>query len=260
MKKDGSLRLCIDYRQLNLKTIPSIYPIPRTDDILDCLHGSQYYSVLRLKEAYHQVPVEEADKEKTAFVLHGEKLQWLKMPFGLVGAPYTLSAAMNITLKDCKGFARGYYYDILIFSRDLESHLQHVACVLDSLAKYGLQINYKKCEFVKREVKFVGFVVSCNGILPSSHKVGDIVDFKTPSSVDALRTFLGMASYYRKFVVDFSKRAVPMYALLKKGTSSLWSDECEEEAIDHRHGYALRPNPRQTDRYGGYLTHFLGIL
>ena len=228
MKKDGSLRLCIDYRQLNSKTIPSVYPIPRTDDILDCLHGSQYYSVLDLKEAYHQVPVKEADKEKTAFVLPGEKLQWLNMPFGLVGAPYTLSAAMNIALEDCKGFARGYYDDILIFSQDLETHLRHVGCVLDSLAKYGLQINYKKCEFVKREVKFVGFVVSGNGILPSSRKVSDIVDFKTPSSVDALRTFLGMASYYRKFVVDFSKRAVPLYALLKKGTSFLWSDECEE--------------------------------
>ena len=151
--------------------------------------------MLDLKEAYHQVPVKEADKEKTAFVLPGEKLQWLNMPFGLVGAPYTLSAAMNIALEDCKGFARGYYDDILIFSQDLETHLRHIGCVLDSLAKYGLQINYKKCEFVKREVKFVGFVVSGNGILPSSRKVSDIVDFKTPSSVDALRTFLGMASY-----------------------------------------------------------------
>lgn len=228
LKKDGSLRMCIDYRQLNAKTIPSVYPISRSDDILDSLNGSKVFSVLDLKEAYHQIAIKEEDKHKTAFAVPWEKLQWSRMPFGLVGAPYSLAACMNYALESCRLFAKGYYDDIIVYSADMETHLVHLARVLNCLAECGLQVNYKKCDFAREEVNFVGHIVSGNGVKPASAKVSDILNFPVPLSIDSLRTFLGMASYYRKFVEDFSTRAVPLHALLKKGTPFDWSPECQE--------------------------------
>ena len=232
MKKDGSLRLCIDYRQLNAKTIPAVYPIPRADDILDSLHGSKYFTVLDLKDAYHQIALKDEDKHKTAFVLPWEKLQWRRMPFGLIGAPYSLSAGMDYALTGCKTFAQGYYDDIIVYSKDLETHMVHVGRVLSCLAECGLQINYKKCEFVRQQVSFVGHILSGNGVRPAAQKVSDIINFPPPSDINSLRSFLGMASFYRKFVEKFSVIAMPLYSLLKKGATFSWSDQCKQ-AFDY---------------------------
>ena len=170
LKKDGSLRMCIDSRQLNAKTIPSVYPISRSDDILDSLNGSKVFTVLDLKEAYHQIAIKEEDKYKTAFAVPWEKLQWSRMPYGLIGAPYSLAACMNYALESCRSFAKGYYDDIIVYSTDMESHLVHLAHVMKCLVECRLQINYKKCDYTREEVNFVGHTVSKVGSKRASVK------------------------------------------------------------------------------------------
>ena len=226
-KKDGSLRMCVDYRALNAKTIPRTFPIPRIDELLDKLNGAKIFTLLDLKSGYHHIPMAEKDREKTAFVLPDSKFQWKRLPFGLVGAPFSFAAVMKDVLQGTEAFTATYFDDILIFSNSLEEHMIHLEKVLTLLAEAGMLINRKKCDFIKEHVKFIGHSVSAKGLKPLQSKLEEIVAFRTPINVEQLRTFLGLAAYYRKFVKDFAVIAQPLYGLLRKQAGYNWTGACD---------------------------------
>ena len=140
-KKDGSLRMCVDYRALNGKTIPRTFPIPRINELLDKLNGAKIFTLLDLKSGYHHIPMAEKDRKKTAFVLPDSKFQWKRLPFGLVGAPFSFAAVMKDILQGTEAFTATYFDDILIFSNSLEEHMIHLEKVLTLLVEAGMLIN-----------------------------------------------------------------------------------------------------------------------
>ena len=225
VKKDGSIRMCVDYRKLNAKTIPKSYPIPRHEDLFDDFVGAEVFTVLDLSSAYWHIPLREEDKEKSAFVLPKGKYEWLVMPFGLRDAAFSLSYVMDNILKDFEK-AKSFFDDCILYGKRVD-HLDLLRNVLEKFAEYGIHINYKKCQFMVIECSFVGHVVNNKGVKPQPSKISDIVDFNKPNNIAELRTFLGMVAYCRKFIKDFSDQAACLFDLLKKGKKFLWSDECE---------------------------------
>lgn len=215
-KRDGSLRMCIDYRQLNRKTVNDAYAMPRIDEILDSLHGSKFFTVLDMKSGYHQVEVLEEHKQRTAFTVGPLGLwEFNRMPFGLVNAPATYQRLM----EDCMGDYIGklcfiYLDDLIIFSETFEEHMDRLAKVMQRLREHGLKLSPKKCFLLQSKVKYLGFVVSENGVEADPEKVSKIKEWKTPSSPDELRQFLGFSGYYRRFVKNFSVIAKPLNDLL----------------------------------------------
>ena len=227
LKKDGSIKLCIDYRKLNSKTITNKFPIATSEDLFDNLKGRKYFSVVDLTSAYHHILMNEPDKHKTAFTTHNEKYQWIVMPFGLSGPSFSLSAAMSEVLSDLKEFARNFFDDGIIFSKSKQEHFEHCRRVLSEFTRYGLHVNFMKSQFFKKEVVFLGYVVNEVGVRPEKSKINEIVSISAPQNVNELRCFLGMAGFFRKFVPGFAERSSVLFDLLKKGVKFDWSRECE---------------------------------
>ncbi|SAM00834.1 hypothetical protein [Absidia glauca] len=227
-KKDGSLRMCIDYRALNQVTRRNKHPLPRIDECLEQLAGARFFSSIDLKSGYHQVRIHEDDIPKTAFTTRYGSFEFVVLPFGLTNAPPTFQRLMNKVLGD----ALVYLDDILIYSKTKEEHLQHVRLVLEKLRKATLYANMKKCSFLQETVTFVGFRVSAAGIRPSDEKIKVVQDWPVPSNVQEVRQFLGLASHYRRFVKDFSTVASPLSDLTKgvgpKKRDITWSPQCQE--------------------------------
>ena len=230
-KKDGSIRMCIDYRKLNTKTLTNKFPISKSEDLFDDLKGCKYFSVIDLTSAYHHILMEEQDRYKTAFTTHDEKYQWIVMPFGLSGAAYSLSASMSQVLVDLKEFTRNFFDDGIIFSKNKQDHFKHIEKVLNRFAKYGLHVNFIKSQFFKREVVFLGHILNEFGIKPERSKINEIVNITRPKNGDELRCFMGMVGFFRKFVPGFANVADVLFKLLKKGVKFDWSIECEESFI-----------------------------
>ena len=226
-KKDGSLRMCVDYRGINSKTVKCNYPVSRLEDLFERVKGCKVFSVLDLKEAYYHIPLKLEDRHKTAFVVADQKFQWVRMPFGLHGASFSLAAAMSSILGDCKEFCGIYYDDSIIFSCDIESHLEHLKIVFEKFAEFGLLVNLGKCQFIQESVTFLGHILSGEGIRPDIGKVQEILRFSVPKTCSEVKSFLGMASFFRKFVPHFSECAAPLFELLKKSRLFEWTDECE---------------------------------
>ena len=227
-KRDGTIRLCCDFRKLNAKTIPKSFPIPKAENILDDMNEADVFTVLDLNSAYWYIPIHVGDKHKTAFVVPNAKYQWRVLPFGLTDAAFSLSYVMFNILEEFRSFARSFYDDCIIFSKR-EDHIRHVKTILDKFAKFGIQINFRKCQFAKEEVDFLGYVVSKNGITPQNVKTLEILEFQTPSNTSELKRFLGMASFFRKFVDNFSSKASVLYSMLKRNQQQfIWTTECEE--------------------------------
>ena len=203
-KPDNSWRLCIDYRQLNKKTVQQNFPIPRILDILDRLNGSVYFSTLDLKSGYWQVEMDEASIAKTAFSSQDGHYEFLRLPFGLKNDPADFSRMMHMTLGDLD-FVEIYLDDITIHSKSFEDHLNHISIVLDRLDEANLKINHDKCTWCATEVKILGHIVSYNTIKMDSKKILAIKEWKTPRSVKHVQQFLGLANYYRRFVKDLVK-------------------------------------------------------
>ena len=228
-KKDGSTRFCVDYRKLNSVTKMDVLPLPRIDDSLDLLSKSKYFTTLDLASGYWQVMMDEGSREKTAFVTHSGLYEFLVMPFGLCNAPSTFQRLMETVLK---GIARTkgvvYLGDILIMGETLEDHLENVREVLHRLRAAGLKLNPGKCQFLQRSVQYLGHVVSESGILPDERKVEAVRQFPTPINLKMLRSFLGLASYYRRFIAGFSSVAGPLFALTRKGVLFQWASGCEQ--------------------------------
>ena len=200
-KKDGRWRMCIDYRALNKQTIKDRYPLPRIDLLLDRLGQARVFSKLDLAQGYHQIAMAKDSVEKTAFYTNLGQWEYLVMPFGLCNAPSTFQRLMNtIFEKEINSFVLVYLDDILIYSRSMGEHWDHLCCTLDKLLRAKLFGRLHKCEFLKDQVDYLGFEVSKEGIRTSPEKVKTILDWPRPLSTHDVRLFLGLASYYRKFI------------------------------------------------------------
>jgi transposase len=226
-KKNGQWRLCVDYRQLNAKSIPDAYPLPRIQHILDRLRDAQYISTLDLKNGYWQIPMSPESKQYTAFTVPGRGLfQWKVMPFGLHSAPATFQRALDQVIgPEMEPHAFAYLDDIIVVGKTLQEHMENLKEVFRRLRAANLKINKDKCEFFKEDLKYLGHVVSRQGIHTDPDKVAAISELPPPTNVKGVRRFLGVASWYRRFVPDFAELVVPLTNLLKKGKRWSWTDE-----------------------------------
>uniref|UniRef100_A0A2N9JAA8 Reverse transcriptase n=1 Tax=Fagus sylvatica TaxID=28930 RepID=A0A2N9JAA8_FAGSY len=222
-KKDGTWRMCVDCRAINNITVKYRHPIPRLDDMLDELHGSCIFSKIDLKSGYHQIRMKEGDEWKTAFKTKYGLYEWLVMPFGLTNAPSTFMRLMNHVLRAFIGkFVVVYFDDILVYSKDLNEHIEHLRYVFDVLKCEKLYANFKKCNFCMEKVVFLGYVVTTTGIEVDEEKVKAIKEWPTPKSITEVRSFHGLASFYRRFVKDFSTLAAPLTEIIKKNVGFHW--------------------------------------
>ncbi|GKC38504.1 putative reverse transcriptase domain-containing protein, partial [Tanacetum coccineum] len=225
-KKDGSFRMCIDYRELNKLTIKNRYPLPRIDDLFDQLQGSQFFSKIDLRSGYHQLRVYEDDIPKTAFRTRYGHIEFTVMPFGMTNAPTIFMDLMNRVCRSyLDKFVIVFIDDILIYSKTQEEHVEHLRLVLELLKKEKLYAKFSKCEFWLREVKFLGHVINGNGIHVDPSKIEAVKNWKAPRTPTEVRSFLGLAGYYRRFIENFSKIAKSLTILTQK---KLFSDyDCE---------------------------------
>ncbi|CAA7012851.1 unnamed protein product [Microthlaspi erraticum] len=228
-KKDGSFRLCIDYRGLNRVTVKNRYPLPRIDELLDQLRGATWFSKIDLASGYHQIPIDEADVRKTAFRTRYGHFEFVVMPFGLTNAPAAFMRLMNDVFREYLDvFVIIFIDDILVYSRSQEEHATHLRLVLEKLREQKLFAKLSKCSFWQREMGFLGHIVSAEGVSVDPAKIEAIRDWPRPSSATEIRSFLGLAGYYRRFVKGFATMAQPMTKLTGKDVPFIWSAECEE--------------------------------
>ncbi|UYV66446.1 hypothetical protein LAZ67_4001706 [Cordylochernes scorpioides] len=228
-KKDGTWRFCVDYRRLNKITRKDVYPLPRIDDTLDSLKGASVFSTMDLKSGYWQIEVDEADREKTAFVTPDGLFEFKVMPFGLCNAPATFERIMDNLLRGLKwNICLCYLDDIIVFSKTMEEHILRLEMVLNCLSKAGLTLNLEKCHFGSRRMKVLGHLIDGDGIYPDPDKVEAVRNFPRPKNVSEVRSFLGLCSYYRRFIKSFADITGPLNELLKKGKQFSWNDRQED--------------------------------
>ena len=221
-KKDQTLRLCVDYRPLNEVTIKNKYPLPRIDLLFDQLAGAKVFSKIDLRSGYHQIKIKPEDVPKTAFTTRYGLYEYLVMSFGLTNAPAHFMYLMNsVFMPELDKFVVVFIDDILIYSKTKKEHAEHLRIVLTRLREHQLYAKFSKCEFWLDKVHFLGHVLSAEGVVVDSGKVEDVLNWKPPTTVHEVRSFLGMAGYYRCFIPDFSRVA-------KNQTKFVWSSECEQ--------------------------------
>jgi hypothetical protein len=228
--KDGTLRMCVDYGALNKATMKNRYPLPRIDDLFDRLSRAKVFSKIDLRSGYYQIRIMGGDEEKTTCRTRYGSYEFLVMPFGLTNAPATFCTLMNDIFREwLDDFVVVYIDDILIYSSSLEEHAKHLRKVFQRLRENKLYAKLEKCEFGVTEMDFLRHRITQEGLMMDDHKVKAILDWEPPKSVPALRSFLGLASYYRKFIKNFAKIAGPLTNLLKKSTVTYdWDEACEE--------------------------------
>ena len=232
-KKDGKLRFCVDFRALNSVTRKDAYPIPRIGEVLELLQGAAYFCTLDLASGYWQVPMHEADREKTATITHLGLYQFTVLPFGLCNAPSTFERMMETLLKGMVGKdCLVYLDDVIVFGRTMWECLARLEDVLGRVAEAGLKLRSDKCHLFEPEVKFLGHVVSKAGIATDPEKLRAVDQWPRPQDIKGLRAFLGFCSYYRTFVPDFATTAAPLHALLGKGVEFQWGHECEQAMLE----------------------------
>jgi hypothetical protein len=228
-KKDGSLRMCVDYRPLNAVTIKNKYPLPRIDVLFDQLAGAKVFSKIDLRSGYHQIKIRPCDIPKPAFSTRYGLYEFLVMSFGLTNAPTYFMYLMNsVFMTELDKFVLVFIDDILIYSKSEKEHAKHLRVVLQRLRDHKLYAKFSKCESWLNSVKFLGHTISHDGISVDPSKVQEVMDWKPPKSVHQIRSFLGLEGYYHRFIPNFSRIAKPMTKLLKKGVKFVWSEACEK--------------------------------
>ncbi len=237
-KKDGTMRMCVDYRRLNSKMVRDAYPLPRIEESLDALGGAKYFSCLDLTSGYLQVKVAEQDQPKTAFTTPMGLFEYTRMPFGLMNAPATFQRLMTTVLGDLNFTSVLLYLDdIVVFSSTVDEHIQRLQCVFSRLQEHGLKLKPAKCHLLKESVQYLGHIVSAEGIATDPEKTSAVKKWPVPRCKKEVRSFLGFTGYYRRFIHNYSKIASPLFALIggKRGVKDppfSWSDECQA-AFDH---------------------------
>lgn len=253
-KKTGKIRMCVDFRTLNRRTVPDQYTVPRIEDALVCLNGSKWFSVLDLRSGYYQVPMSDSDKEKTAFICPAGFYQFERMPQGVSGAPATFQRIIEQTVGDMNLLeVLVYLDDLIVFGATLQEHEDRLLKVLDRLKDEGLKLSLDKCQFCQPSVTYVGHIISQDGVSTDPEKTEAVTTWPRPNTVSALRSFLGFCGYYRRFVKDYSKVAYPLNQLLSgyppvakksKGKKdnlylnpsepfgSRWDDKCEAAFVE----------------------------
>lgn len=227
-KKDGTLRLCIDYRQLNKVIIRNRYPLLRIDDLFAQLKRAAIFSKINLRSRYHQVHIKEDDTYKTTFRSRYMHNEFVVVPFCLTNAPTTFMCFMNNVLHlYLDKFVIVFFDDILVYSKNEEEHVENLVAVLRLLRENQLYSNISKYSFFQTEVHYLGHVVSKEGITLDPKKMRAIMEWLAPKNVDEVRSFMGLVGYYRRFIRDFSQIAYSITSLQRKGKKFEWTEECE---------------------------------
>ncbi|EGT47349.1 hypothetical protein CAEBREN_15307 [Caenorhabditis brenneri] len=236
-----SWRFTVDFRALNAMTTPVQSVIPNIHEILDLCAGKTLYTTLDFQQGFHQIPVEPLHCQRTAFACHLGAFEYVRMPMGLKGSPGTFQRVMNNLIKEMRARIFVYIDDMVLTSENAVQHLKDVEEVLDKIEKIGMKLRPEKCKFALPEIKFLGFVISKSGIHPNPEKTRAIDEYPTPRTVKEVRAFIGMASFYRRFIANFSKIAAPIMELTKKDKPFEWTTECQDAMTELKK--ALTTNP-----------------
>ncbi|CAD6240811.1 GSCOCG00012577001-RA-CDS, partial [Cotesia congregata] len=262
-KANNKWRFCVDYRPLNRVTIPPAHPLPNMLRILSALHGAVYISTMDLKEAFHQIRMALGSIPLTAFSVEGRgQFEWLRMPYGLVGAPSTFQKAMD-SLKDrfnkllverelpLKWSEQVFAYldDWIVISEMFEEHLKILSLLLEVFREFGLQINPEKCKFCRQEVKFLGFIVDEEGLHPDPERIAPIVNFPRPTNRKQLRSFLGLINWYHRHLQDVAKAQGPLNKLTGVNTEWRWGED-EEKSFQELKQTLVNAKPLSIPRPG----------
>eukprot|EP00253_Pinus_taeda_P017239 PITA_17239 len=241
-KKDGTLRMCIDYRQLNKLTVKNKYPLPRIDELFDQVKGATIFSKIDLRSGYHQIRIKDEDIAKTAFRTRYGHYEFVVLPFGLTNAPATFMCLMNSVFHQyLDKFVLIFIDDILIYSRNRKEHEEHLRIVLQTLREHQLYGKFNKCDFYKEQIQYLGHIITKEGIAVDPEKIKTIMDWPTPKDVADIRSFMGLAGYYRRFVEGFSRVAYPITSLQKKGKAFRWTADCQRSFEQLKHLLTTTP-------------------